>query len=135
MSVLFLLDDLSTCQTMKCFSMVNCCGFTPSNWTTSIIVSIQIPFQPPKTSINGFFESIEELLNKLWAGFADFITGKSCRYCISSSRSISLLCQILEHIFELHNLLPLLAKKEYIVILFVVYRVFVFVFLLVRFPV
>ncbi|XP_027182468.1 protein HAPLESS 2 [Coffea eugenioides] len=53
------------------------CQFT----TTSTVVDngSQIPFQPPKTSINGFFESVEELWNKLWDGLKDFITGKSCR--------------------------------------------------------
>ncbi|KAK4422671.1 protein HAPLESS 2 [Sesamum alatum] len=52
------------------------CQFT----TTATVLEngSQIPFQPPKT-INGFFESIEEMWNKLWAGLADFITGKSCR--------------------------------------------------------
>ncbi|KAK9276417.1 hypothetical protein L1049_005950 [Liquidambar formosana] len=37
------------------------------------------PFQPPKNGINGFFESIESIWNKLWDGLADFITGKTCR--------------------------------------------------------
>nr|XP_048320613.1 protein HAPLESS 2 isoform X2 [Ziziphus jujuba var. spinosa] len=37
------------------------------------------PFNAPKTSINGFFESIESIWNKLWNGLADFITGKTCR--------------------------------------------------------
>ncbi|KAL0297808.1 UNVERIFIED_CONTAM: protein HAPLESS 2 [Sesamum radiatum] len=52
------------------------CQFT----TTATVLEngSQIPFQPPKT-INGFFESIEEMWNKLWAGLGDFITGKSCR--------------------------------------------------------
>nr|GLL36018.1 protein HAPLESS 2 isoform X3 [Ipomoea trifida] len=39
----------------------------------------QIPFQPPKTSIHGFFETIGELWNKLWEGLVDFLTGESCR--------------------------------------------------------
>ncbi|KAF7138533.1 hypothetical protein RHSIM_Rhsim07G0093800 [Rhododendron simsii] len=39
----------------------------------------EIPFQPPKTSINGFFESIESLWRNFWNGLADFITGKTCR--------------------------------------------------------
>ncbi|XP_031091603.1 protein HAPLESS 2 isoform X2 [Ipomoea triloba] len=39
----------------------------------------QIPFQPPKSSIHGFFETIEELWNKLWEGLVDFLTGESCR--------------------------------------------------------
>ncbi|CAK9179615.1 unnamed protein product, partial [Ilex paraguariensis] len=53
------------------------CQFT----TTATVLDngSQIPFQPPKTSINGFFESIEDLWNKLWDGLADFITGKTCR--------------------------------------------------------
>ncbi|KAI3453663.1 hypothetical protein Pfo_010326 [Paulownia fortunei] len=53
------------------------CQFT----TTATVLEngSQIPFQPPKTSINGFFESIEELWNKFWTGLADFLTGKSCR--------------------------------------------------------
>ncbi|KAG8382287.1 hypothetical protein BUALT_Bualt05G0061100 [Buddleja alternifolia] len=53
------------------------CQFT----TTATVIEngSQIPFQPPKTSINGFFESIEDLWNRLWDGLADFITGKSCR--------------------------------------------------------
>lgn len=53
------------------------CQFT----TTATVLDngSQIPFQPPKTSINGFFESIEMLWNNLWAGLADFITGKTCR--------------------------------------------------------
>ncbi|KAF3448500.1 hypothetical protein FNV43_RR09213 [Rhamnella rubrinervis] len=37
------------------------------------------PFHPPKSSINGFFESIESIWNKLWKGLTDFITGKTCR--------------------------------------------------------
>ncbi|KAJ4712998.1 protein HAPLESS 2 [Melia azedarach] len=42
------------------------------------------PFQPPKTSINGFFESIESMGKKLWEGLMDFITGKTCRRKCSS---------------------------------------------------
>ncbi|XP_058778261.1 protein HAPLESS 2 [Vicia villosa] len=38
-----------------------------------------IPFQPPETGINGFFDSIERLWNKLWTGLIEFITGKNCR--------------------------------------------------------
>ncbi|XP_040987934.1 protein HAPLESS 2 [Juglans microcarpa x Juglans regia] len=37
------------------------------------------PFQPPKNDINGFFESIVSLWNKLWKSLADFVTGKTCR--------------------------------------------------------
>ncbi|XP_052211669.1 protein HAPLESS 2 isoform X5 [Diospyros lotus] len=49
--------------------------------TTATVVDngSQIPFQPPKTSINSFFESIEILWNKFWNGLADFVTGKTCR--------------------------------------------------------
>ncbi|KAL2551097.1 Protein HAPLESS 2 [Forsythia ovata] len=52
------------------------CQFTTT--TTVLDNGSQIPFQPPKTSMNGFFESVEELWNRFWAGMADFITGKSC---------------------------------------------------------
>ncbi|KAI4315374.1 hypothetical protein L6164_028190 [Bauhinia variegata] len=38
-----------------------------------------MPFQPPESSVNGFFNSIEIILNKLWTSFIDFITGKNCR--------------------------------------------------------
>ncbi|KAI8546373.1 hypothetical protein RHMOL_Rhmol07G0112300 [Rhododendron molle] len=53
------------------------CQFT----TTATIIDngSQIPFQPPKTSINGFFESIESLWRNFWNDLADFITGKTCR--------------------------------------------------------
>ncbi|KAK3027550.1 hypothetical protein RJ639_042319 [Escallonia herrerae] len=53
------------------------CQFT----TTATVLDngSQLPFQPPKTSINGFFESIESLWNNMWNGLADFITGKTCR--------------------------------------------------------
>ncbi|XP_047976203.1 protein HAPLESS 2 isoform X2 [Salvia hispanica] len=53
------------------------CQFT----TTATILDngSQTPFQPPTTSVNGFFESIEELWNKFWILLADFITGKNCR--------------------------------------------------------
>ncbi|KAJ6714509.1 PROTEIN HAPLESS 2 [Salix viminalis] len=39
------------------------------------------PFLPPKTSINGFFESIENIWNRIWEGLVDFVTGKTCRSC------------------------------------------------------
>ncbi|KZV45297.1 protein HAPLESS 2 [Dorcoceras hygrometricum] len=57
------------------------CQFT----TTATVIEngSQIPFQPPQTSINGFFESIEETWNKLWEGLQDFITGRSCRHYLS----------------------------------------------------
>ncbi|XP_065850795.1 protein HAPLESS 2-like isoform X2 [Euphorbia lathyris] len=37
------------------------------------------PLQPPKHGVNGFLESTESILSKFWEGFADFITGKTCR--------------------------------------------------------
>ncbi|GMY30216.1 protein HAPLESS 2 [Fagus crenata] len=37
------------------------------------------PFQPPESSINGFFDSIESIWNKIWRSLLDFITGKTCR--------------------------------------------------------
>lgn len=53
------------------------CVFT----TTATVLEngSQIPFQPPKTSMNGFFASIEEMWNSFWSGLVDFITGKNCR--------------------------------------------------------
>ncbi|KAJ6426639.1 hypothetical protein OIU84_022270 [Salix udensis] len=42
------------------------------------------PFLPPKTSINGFFESIENFWNRIWEGLVDFVTGKTCRQKCSS---------------------------------------------------
>ncbi|KAJ6946326.1 protein HAPLESS 2 isoform X1 [Populus alba x Populus x berolinensis] len=42
------------------------------------------PFLPPKTSVNGFFESIENIWNRIWEGLVDFITGKTCRQKCSS---------------------------------------------------
>uniref|UniRef100_A0A6N2KQE4 Generative cell specific-1/HAP2 domain-containing protein n=1 Tax=Salix viminalis TaxID=40686 RepID=A0A6N2KQE4_SALVM len=42
------------------------------------------PFLPPKTSINGFFESIENIWNRIWEGLVDFVTGKTCRQKCSS---------------------------------------------------
>ncbi|XP_057487000.1 protein HAPLESS 2-like [Actinidia eriantha] len=53
------------------------CQFT----TTATIIDngSQIPFQPPKTSMNGFLESIESLWNNFWDGLVDFTTGKNCR--------------------------------------------------------
>ncbi|RDX98683.1 Protein HAPLESS 2, partial [Mucuna pruriens] len=38
-----------------------------------------MPFQTPETSINGFFDSIENIWNKLWTSLIEFITGKTCR--------------------------------------------------------
>ncbi|XVF10664.1 hypothetical protein REPUB_Repub07fG0201900 [Reevesia pubescens] len=37
------------------------------------------PFQPPKTGINGFFESLEKNWKHLWESLVDFITGETCR--------------------------------------------------------
>ncbi|XP_028113251.1 protein HAPLESS 2 [Camellia sinensis] len=53
------------------------CQFT----TTATVIEngSQIPFQPPKTSIHGFFESIEILWKNFWDGLADFFTGNTCR--------------------------------------------------------
>ncbi|XP_057978351.1 protein HAPLESS 2 [Malania oleifera] len=54
------------------------CQFT----TTATILDngTQIgPFQPPKSTINGFFESIETIWNNFWDDLIDFITGKTCR--------------------------------------------------------
>lgn len=58
------------------------------NFFTLIIVTVQIPFEPPKTSVNGFFGSIEELLKKIWTYLADFITGKNCRYLLVISEAV-----------------------------------------------
>ncbi|KAL2936380.1 Protein HAPLESS 2 [Bienertia sinuspersici] len=38
-----------------------------------------VPFQPPKSGTTGFFETIKNIWNKLWAALLDFITGKTCR--------------------------------------------------------
>ncbi|QCD91634.1 Generative cell specific-1 [Vigna unguiculata] len=38
-----------------------------------------MPFQPPETSLNGFFDSIENLWNKLWTTLTEFVTGRTCR--------------------------------------------------------
>ncbi|XP_029126042.1 protein HAPLESS 2 isoform X2 [Cajanus cajan] len=38
-----------------------------------------MPFQPLETGINGFFDSIERIWNKLWKSLTEFISGKSCR--------------------------------------------------------
>ncbi|GAB2262690.1 hypothetical protein Droror1_Dr00003687 [Drosera rotundifolia] len=54
------------------------CQFT----TTATILDngTQIsPFEPPKTGSTGFFGSIQGMWNRFWEGFADFITGNSCR--------------------------------------------------------
>ncbi|CAN4077796.1 unnamed protein product [Withania somnifera] len=53
------------------------CQFTTK--ATVLDNGSQIPFQPPKTSINGFFESVEDLWRKMWENLTDFLTGKSCR--------------------------------------------------------
>ncbi|CAJ1928095.1 unnamed protein product [Sphenostylis stenocarpa] len=36
-----------------------------------------MPFKPPETSLNGFFDSIESIWNKLWTSLTEFITGKT----------------------------------------------------------
>ncbi|KAL4602719.1 hypothetical protein ACB092_10G074500 [Castanea dentata] len=54
------------------------CQFT----TTATVLdngSQSSPFQPPESGINGFFDSIESIWNKIWRGLLDFITGKTCR--------------------------------------------------------
>ncbi|XP_050266246.1 protein HAPLESS 2 [Quercus robur] len=54
------------------------CQFT----TTATVLdngSQSTPFQPPESGINGFFDSIESIWNKIWRGLLDFITGKTCR--------------------------------------------------------
>ncbi|KAK6783268.1 hypothetical protein RDI58_021065 [Solanum bulbocastanum] len=53
------------------------CQFTTK--ATVLDNGSQIPFQPPKTNINGFFGSIEDLWKKTWENLTDFLTGKSCR--------------------------------------------------------
>ncbi|XP_047341480.1 protein HAPLESS 2 [Impatiens glandulifera] len=58
------------------------CQFTTK--ATIIDNGSQIPFWAPETSMNGFFDSIKRLWNKLWSGFADFMTSKSCREKCSS---------------------------------------------------
>ncbi|XWS38409.1 hypothetical protein CRYUN_Cryun19dG0128700 [Craigia yunnanensis] len=37
------------------------------------------PFQPLKTGINGFFESLEKIWKYMWESLVDFITGETCR--------------------------------------------------------
>ncbi|XP_009782609.1 protein HAPLESS 2-like isoform X1 [Nicotiana tabacum] len=68
------------------------CQFT----TTATVLDngSQIPFQPPKTSINGFFESIEDLWKKFWENLTDFITGKSCSYRMKCSGFFDFSCHI-----------------------------------------
>ncbi|KAK1374410.1 HAP2-GCS1 domain-containing protein [Heracleum sosnowskyi] len=53
------------------------CQFTTTS--TNIDNGSQIAFQPPKSGIKGFFESIEIFWKSLWDGMTDFITGKTCR--------------------------------------------------------
>ncbi|XP_043705307.1 protein HAPLESS 2 [Telopea speciosissima] len=54
------------------------CQFTTS--ATVLDNGTQIsPFQPPKTGINGFFESIEVIWNRFWDGLGDFFSGRTCR--------------------------------------------------------
>jgi len=48
--------------------------------TTQILNFLQFaPFRPPKISINGFFESIEDIWNRIWEGLVASITGKDGR--------------------------------------------------------
>lgn len=53
------------------------CQFT----TTATVLEngTQVPFQPPKTAVSGFFESIKEWWKNFWAGLIEFITGENCR--------------------------------------------------------
>ncbi|EPS72015.1 hypothetical protein M569_02742, partial [Genlisea aurea] len=53
------------------------CQFT----TTATIIEngSQTPFQPPKTGVVGFFDSIREFWDAFWSGLADFLTGRKCR--------------------------------------------------------
>ncbi|OMO79427.1 Generative cell specific-1, HAP2-GCS1 [Corchorus capsularis] len=37
------------------------------------------PFHPPKTGVNGFFESIKKIWKNLWESLVEFITGEACR--------------------------------------------------------
>ncbi|OMP09651.1 hypothetical protein COLO4_05261 [Corchorus olitorius] len=37
------------------------------------------PFHPPKTGLNGFFESIKKIWKNLWESLVEFITGETCR--------------------------------------------------------
>ncbi|PPD68775.1 hypothetical protein GOBAR_DD34347 [Gossypium barbadense] len=37
------------------------------------------PFQPPKTGVDGFFESLKKIWKNLWESLVDFITGETCR--------------------------------------------------------
>ncbi|KAL8114560.1 hypothetical protein AgCh_021428 [Apium graveolens] len=53
------------------------CQFTTTS--TNIDNGSQIAFQPPKSGIKGFLESIEIFWKSLWDGMTDFVTGKSCR--------------------------------------------------------
>ncbi|XP_027364323.1 protein HAPLESS 2-like [Abrus precatorius] len=50
----------------------------PDNGTL-VCSFLGIPFQPPETSINGFFDSIESIWNRIWTCLVEFITGKTCR--------------------------------------------------------
>lgn len=36
------------------------------------------PFQPPKTGVDGFFESLKKIWKNLWESLVDFITGETC---------------------------------------------------------
>uniref|UniRef100_B9GW75 Generative cell specific-1/HAP2 domain-containing protein n=1 Tax=Populus trichocarpa TaxID=3694 RepID=B9GW75_POPTR len=43
------------------------------------------PFRPPKISINGFFESIEDIWNRIWEGLVASITGKVGSACAATA--------------------------------------------------
>ncbi|CAH9147814.1 unnamed protein product [Cuscuta epithymum] len=50
-----------------------------STTATTLDNGTQIPFQPPKTGLHGFFETLKELWHKLLEGLTDFFTGENCR--------------------------------------------------------
>ncbi|RAL52657.1 hypothetical protein DM860_007425 [Cuscuta australis] len=50
-----------------------------STTATAFDNGTQVPFQPPKTGVHGFFETLQQLWNKLLAGLTDFFTGENCR--------------------------------------------------------
>ncbi|KAF1875087.1 hypothetical protein Lal_00007703 [Lupinus albus] len=53
-------------------------GYGHKDLTAVLSPKLGMPFQLPETSINGFFDSIESLWNKLWTSIIEFITGKIC---------------------------------------------------------
>ncbi|XP_075640337.1 protein HAPLESS 2 [Castanea sativa] len=55
------------------------CQFTTTATVLDNGSQVCTPFQPPESGINGFFDSIESIWNKIRRGLLDFITGKTCR--------------------------------------------------------